>query len=124
MKNKHKKVLIGKCKQCGKCCKDIPLDCWMDNKNLMRIKLEDKFTWAVGKLTIKNPFFDFSDITGINFNKNAVHILGVECRALIKKRGKYYCSIHDEKPKLCIEHPQVGHILLKGCGYKIITKKK
>ena len=118
-----KKKIIGKCKQCGQCCKNIYLDLHFNDEKILKMDFSDKLKEAIGSFIIKNPLFDFSNANKIIFKKDSLHISGIECKALIKKKGKYYCSIHDNKPRLCSNHPSEDSAILKGCGYRKIKVK-
>ncbi len=96
-----KKKIIGKCKQCGECCRDLQLDVADYNaKPPIQRNLDDQFTEALGGFIRENPHLDFKNISSVLFNERSIHVCGIECTALKQKGRKFYCSIHGNKPKL------------------------
>ena len=116
----------GKCKQCGKCCKNIQLDLKVDTESLLKINLNEIRDDLILRHIKNNPHLDFSKSVCLNvdMDKDSVvmRIYGIECRALKKRKGKYFCSIHKNKPSICERYPQPTSRLLKGCGYKEVEE--
>lgn len=129
------KKIIGKCKQCGQCCRDIPLDFSLfdENRNKEFIRNFDKskiyefVEHFIGCHIMKNPYLNFSKVYEIEFcdegNRINGHIRGVNCKALIKKGKKYFCSIQGDKPIICKNYPTINSIIREGCGFKKIEVK-
>lgn len=127
------KKIIGKCKQCGRCCQDIQLD-YRTEKRRNRLLKEDitkLLKEAIGAWTAQNPDFDFRYVNEIRFVKESndvrVHAHNVVCSALKKEGNKYICGIYDDRSEICTEYPCPTSIMEKGCGYrkiKINRKKK
>ena len=122
--------IIGKCKQCGKCCKDIQLDLKLGRGDLSLLRMDlDKMKDDLILTHIKqNPHLDLSKSIYLNFliedDMVAMKLFNVECRALRKRKGKYFCSVHKNKPPICEKFPQANSTLHKGCGYKKIEDEK
>ena len=125
------KKIIGKCKQCGACCKNTRLDFGIPIEHpydFLRNDFNDFIERFIGAHIRLNPHFDFTKANRIEIytigDRIRGHISGIQCKALVKKGKKYICTIHDrDKPDVCVRHPSVNHILCKGCGYKIINVK-
>lgn len=116
--------IIGKCRQCGKCCRDLILDVTFPRSfkypygNLVREDFNALIEEAIGTHLKKNPHLDFRKVHTVKITSNSIHISGVECLALKKKGNKFICSLHKNKPEICKDYPQPNSILRKGCGFK------
>ncbi len=126
------KKLIGKCKNCGQCCKDIRLDFEIPIEHkydFLRNDFNDFLEHFIGAHIRQNPNFDFTKANKIEIyartDRIRGHIEGVECKALVKKGKKYICSTHDfDKPNTCVKYPDEDSILREGCGFRKIEVKK
>lgn len=125
------KKIVGKCKQCGKCCRDIQVDrsvTFNNPKEMIRYDFNDLIEGTIGIHTRDNPYLDFSKINEINFDREGdfwfLKIYGVECRALKKVKGKFICTIHKNKPYICKKYPGANSKLRPGCGYHKRTIKE
>ena len=137
MTEETKSKVIGKCKQCGQCCKKIFIDMNFSDKEYIINKkefLRNNFGLFIEQLIgchLKaNPYLDLSKANHINFyqledGRIRGHIYNIDCKALIKKKGKYFCKLHDNKPDICKNYPNINSTkLFVGCGYKIIKVKE
>ena len=124
--------IIGKCKNCGQCCRDLRLEMTTTfsskPKNVLQIDLNKQRDDFISKHIKDNPYLDFSQVEDIKIEQIEKYsfrltFYNIQCRALIKKKGKYYCSIHKNKPALCEAYPSVTSEILKGCGYKKVKEK-
>lgn len=113
--------ITGNCKQCGQCCKDISLDVWgVTETSILETDINKRLKNAIGEWVIANPYFDFTKVKKIIITDESIHVQGVNCRALVKKNGKYFCKIHKNRPQLCKDYPNENTTLFfKGCGFKV-----
>ena len=124
--------LVGKCKQCGQCCRNMFLDFEipMKHKDFIREDFNEFIESLIGAHSKKNPHLDFSKVDEIKIyrmpeNRMRGHIYGVNCRALKKRGKKYFCLFHNDKPAICKNYPvESSSKFFKGCGFKLIRIKK
>ena len=127
------KKIVGKCKQCGRCCMNIRLELTTTfdaEINILNHNFSEQLDSFISKHIKVNPFLDFSQVHTIEFSKkegNDIKLMmyPVMCRHLKKKGNKYLCEMHDkEKPSYCKDYPSENSIILDGCGFKKVEVKK
>lgn len=125
-----KQKIIGKCKSCGGCCKNIQLDSCLDSqhKEFIRTDFNKIIKGAIGVHLKDNPHLNISECHRITFSlindRTFCFINGVECNKVIQEGKRFLCGIHEDKPTICKDYPCNDSMVFKGCGYKKITIKE
>lgn len=106
---KRKYYKKGKCKGCGRCCRQIYVK---HAKGV--IQKEEDFE----RLKHIHRFYSYLKVTG----KDEIGLI-FECQNLDKETQR--CKIHKKRPAICRRYPQeeifsMGGILAENCGYELI----
>ncbi len=116
-----KYVVKGKCKKCGKCCRNI-----LFSTEEGYVKSKELFN----KLRKKYPYYNNYRISGVIKDKDDVQngALTFECKFISKKNR---CLIYPFRPSFCRKYPEIfpefiynGLKALDGCGFYFDVNKK
>lgn len=98
--------ITGKCKKCGRCCKEIRS---YGLKNEKELKIMQFFL----------PYYKRFYITGTDENNNII----LSCKFLLDSG---LCGKYKTRPLICKNYPEKSNHfqgeLLEGCGFKILRK--
>ena len=105
---RRKYYRVGKCKGCGRCCRQIYVQ-----HSGGGIQTEEEFE----KLKRQHVFYTYLKVTG----KDEIGLI-FECQNLDPET--HLCKIHDKRPGICRRYPQeeifaMGGVLAENCGYKL-----
>lgn len=108
------KKRVGKCKQCGNCCKDFIID--MRVGSVTDFEFTEYLRWLEGHVGVEANIVDFK-------GRQVELLIRNQCKHLAKNDdGTYMCGINDSKPDICKRYPEedYGDEIAKNCGFKFV----